>query len=82
MTGTVESLTSSLTVDDTLGTTDLAQLAWDMRTVGQPDLLAVPIAGTGTEAGAEVRYVDPVRGAQLWEYLSTDSLAGHADEFR
>ena len=82
MTGTVESLTRSLTVDDTLGRTDLAQLAWGMRGVEQPEFLSVPVSGTGTEAGTEVQYVDPARSAALWQYLSTDSLAEHVDEFR
>ena len=82
LTGLLESLTSSLAVDDTLGPTDLLQLAWSLRRVAEPEFLSVPISGSGTEAGTPVVYVDAVRSAALWGYLASDTLAGHADEFR
>jgi LCP family protein required for cell wall assembly len=67
LTGTLESLTRSLRVDETLDNPDLVSLAWELRGVGNPQFLTAP-----TDA----------RAASLWAYLRTDSLRDHLDEFR
>jgi LCP family protein required for cell wall assembly len=67
LTGTVQSFTRSLRVDDTLGTPDLVSLAWELRGAGSPEFVTAP-----TDDRAEA----------LWEYLRTDSLRDHLDEFR
>lgn len=82
LTGTVESLTGSLAVDDTLGNSDIIELIWSLRDVGRPEFVSVPMSGAGTEAGTAVQYVDPDRSADLWAYLADDSLAAHLDQFR
>ncbi|NDI48564.1 LCP family protein [Goekera deserti] len=82
LTGTLEALTRSVSVDDSLSGPDLVDLAWSMRDVGPPAQLSVPISGTGTEAGGAVQYVDVERAPLLWRYLRDDVLADHLDEFR
>jgi LCP family protein required for cell wall assembly len=67
LTGTVSSLTGSLRVDETLDNADLVALAWDLRAAGSPVFVTAP-----TDERAEA----------LWEYLRTDSLQSHLDEFR
>ena len=67
LTGTLESLTRSLRVDETLGNPDLVSLAWELRGVGSPQFVTAPTDG---------------RAASLWAYLRTDSLRDHLDEFR
>ena len=66
LTGLVESLTQSLRVDDTLDNPDLVSLAWELRGAGSPEFVTAP-----TDERADL----------LWEYLRTDSLQGHLDEF-
>jgi LCP family protein required for cell wall assembly len=67
LTGTLESLTRSLKVDETLENSDLVSLAWDLRGVRTPQFVTAP-----TDA----------RAGSLWAYLRTDSLRDHLDEFR
>jgi LCP family protein required for cell wall assembly len=67
LTGTVRSLTRSLRVDDTLSNAELVALAWEVRGAGSPVFVTAP-----TDERAE----------SLWEYLRTDSLQSHLDEFR
>jgi hypothetical protein len=67
LTGTVESLTRSVRVDDTLDNAALVALAWELRAAGRPVFVTAP-----TDEQAET----------LWEYLRTDSLHDHLDEFR
>jgi LCP family protein required for cell wall assembly len=66
LTETVQSVTLSLRVDDTLDNAELVALAWEVRAAGSPVFV------TATEERAEA----------LWEYLRTDSLQSHLDEFR
>jgi LCP family protein required for cell wall assembly len=65
--GTVQSLSRSLRVDDTLSNPDLVSLAWELRDAGRPEFVTAP-----TDGRAEV----------LWGYLRADSLRDHLDEFR
>lgn len=62
----VGSLTRSLTVDDTLDNPNLVSLAWKLRDTGSPAFVTAP-----TDARADA----------LWEYLRTDTLQAHLDEF-
>jgi LCP family protein required for cell wall assembly len=67
LTRTVQSLTRSLRVDDTLGNPDLVSLAWELRAAGRPEFVTAPTDD---------------RAKALWEYLRSDSLRDHLDEFR
>jgi len=76
-------VTGSVAVDDSLGTTDLLELALSARGVQPGDIafFTAPVLGTGTEGAASVVYLDPVDGARMWGYLNSDSLGQNAAEF-
>ena len=76
-------VTSAVTIDDTLGNTDLLALAYSLRDV-QPesiDFFTAPVLGTGMEGPASVVYLDNVSCERMWTYLRGDSLAQNAAEF-
>jgi LCP family protein required for cell wall assembly len=76
-------VTSAVTVDDTLGNTDLLALAYSVRNL-TPDSIGfftAPVLGTGREGPASVVYLDAVSCARMWAYLRGDSLAQNAAEF-
>jgi LCP family protein required for cell wall assembly len=79
----LRALTAAVSVDDTLGSTELLTLGWSARslTPDDVDFFTAPVLGTGTEGAASVVYLDQVTGARMWGYLSTDSLSQNADEF-
>ncbi len=76
-------VTGSIAVDDTLGTTELLSLALSARglTPADIDFFTAPVLGTGTEGRASVVYLDGVTGARMWGYLGSDSLGQNAAEF-
>ena len=74
-------LTSAIGVDDTLASTDLVRLAWDMRGARQPDFVLAPVSGEGSEDGQPVSRLDPQRAEALWTHMRADDLAQHVDEF-
>jgi anionic cell wall polymer biosynthesis LytR-Cps2A-Psr (LCP) family protein len=76
-------VTSSIAVDDSLGTTTLLDLALSARGISPEGVqfFTAPVLGTGTEGAASVVYLDPATAARMWGYLQTDSLAQNADEF-
>ncbi len=65
--GTVQSLSRSLRVDDTLSSPELVSLVWELRDAGRPEFVTAPTDG---------------RAEALWGYLRADSLRDHLDEFR
>jgi LCP family protein required for cell wall assembly len=77
-------VTSAVTIDDTLGNGELLSLAYSMRGLRPEtvEFFTAPVLGTGTEGPASVVYLDAVAGDRMWGYLRTDSLAPNADEFR
>ena len=76
-------VTSAVTIDDTLGNAELLGLAYSMRNLRPEavDFFTAPVLGTGTEGPASVVYLDDVAGERMWTYLQTDSLAANTDEF-
>ncbi|SDP69727.1 transcriptional attenuator, LytR family [Klenkia soli] len=76
-------VTSSIAVDDSLGTADLLGLVLSARDLTPDDIafFTAPVLGTGTEGSASVVYLDQATGARMWGYLQTDSLGQNAAEF-
>ncbi|CAA9242336.1 MAG: Cell envelope-associated transcriptional attenuator LytR-CpsA-Psr, subfamily A1 [uncultured Blastococcus sp.] len=76
-------VTSAVTIDDTLGNTDLLALAYSLRGVRPEsiDFFTAPVLGTGMEGPASVVYLDIVACERMWTYLRGDSLAQNAAEF-
>lgn len=76
-------VTSAVTIDDTLGNTDLLALAYSLRNVRPEsiDFFTAPVLGTGREGPASVVYLDTVSCERMWTYLRGDSLAQNAAEF-
>ena len=81
--GFLVALTDAMTVDETLGNTALLDMAYDLRSLraGAVTFLTAPVAGTGREGAQSVVYLDEARSQQMWEYLRTDSLTQHVEEF-
>ncbi len=79
--GLVGLLTRSLRVDDTVDDAFLTRLAVDLRDVGKPDMITVPLAEPATVDGIPVHDLDEERAARLWNYLRVDTLGVHLDEF-
>jgi LCP family protein required for cell wall assembly len=76
-------VTSAVSIDDTLGNTDLLALAYSLRNVTPDDIdfFTAPVLGTGMEGPASVVYLDTVSCERMWAYLRGDSLAQNAAEF-
>ena len=79
----LRALTSAVSIDDTLSSTDLFTLAYSMRdlTPQNVDFFTAPVLGTGMEGAASVVYLDQAKDARMWTYLNSDSLAQNAGEF-
>ncbi|NYJ05867.1 LCP family protein [Petropleomorpha daqingensis] len=79
----LRALTSAVSIDDTLSSTDLFTLAYSMRdlTPQDVDFFTAPVLGTGMEGAASVVYLDQTKGQRMWAYLNSDSLAQNAAEF-
>jgi LCP family protein required for cell wall assembly len=79
----LRALTSAVSIDDTLSSTDLLTLAYSMRNLSPAHVafFTAPVLGTGMEGAASVVYLDQVTGQRMWDYLKTDSLAQNAGEF-
>jgi LCP family protein required for cell wall assembly len=79
----LRALTSAVSVDDTLGSTDLLTLAYSMRDLTPAGIsyFTAPVLGTGREGAASVVYLDTTTAARMWGYLRSDSLAQNAAEF-
>lgn len=81
--GFLVALTDAMVVDETLPTSALVDMAYDLRSL-RPDsitFLTAPVAGTGREGAASVVYLDRTRADQMWGYLRADSLGDHVPEF-
>jgi LCP family protein required for cell wall assembly len=79
VTGLVRLMTGALRVDDTVDAALLTRLGLDLRNVGPPELLTVPLADAEDTDGP--RRFDEDRAAAMWDYLSRDTLVVHMDEF-
>lgn len=79
----LRTVTSAVTIDDTLGDADLLQLAYSLRglTPENVEFFTAPVLGTGMEGPASVVYLDGATGERMWQYLRNDSLAENAAEF-
>src|SRR3954449_9534040 len=79
----LRALTSAVSIDDTLSSTDLFTLAYSLRdlTPADVDFFTAPVLGTGMEGAASVVYLDQTKGQRMWAYLNSDSLAQNAAEF-
>jgi LCP family protein required for cell wall assembly len=79
----LRALTSAVSIDDTLSSTDLLTLAYSMRdlTPEHVGFFTAPVLGTGMEGSASVVYLDTVTDERMWTYLRSDSLAQNAAEF-
>ncbi|RBY74860.1 LytR family transcriptional regulator [Blastococcus sp. TF02-09] len=79
----MRTVTSAVTIDDSLSNTDLLRLAYSLRglTPDEVGYFTAPVLGTGMEGPASVVYLDNTSGERMWEYLRSDSLARNADEF-
>ncbi|SNR77597.1 LCP family protein [Blastococcus mobilis] len=79
----LRAVTNAVTVDDTLGNTDLLALAYSLRNVTPEsiDFFTAPVLGMGMEGPASVVYLDTVSCERMWTYLRADSLAQNAAEF-
>ncbi len=80
---TLRTITSSIAVSDSLGTTDMISLGYSLRGVTAPAVqyFTAPVLGTGREGQASVVYLDDTDAERMWEYLRTDSLSPNAAEF-
>jgi LCP family protein required for cell wall assembly len=76
-------VTSAVTIDDTLGNGELLSLAYSLRSLTPDNIefFTAPVLGTGMEGPASVVYLDTVGDERMWTYLRTDSLAQNAGEF-
>jgi LCP family protein required for cell wall assembly len=76
-------LTGSVSVDDTLTSTDMLTMAYSMRNLTPADVqfFTTPVLGTGMEGAASVVYLDTTTAERMWTYLRSDSLAQNVAEF-
>ncbi len=76
-------VTSAVSVDDSLGNSELVSLAYSLRgvTPDSVEFFTAPVLGTGMEGPASVVYLDTVSCERMWSYLRSDSLAANAGEF-
>ncbi len=76
-------VTRSLAVDNSLSTGEMVSLGLSLNrlTPDSVDFFTAPVLGTGTEGRQSVVYLDDERGGLMWDYLASDSLAAHVDEF-
>jgi LCP family protein required for cell wall assembly len=76
-------VTSAVTIDDTLGNGELLRLALSLRNLTPDNIhfFTAPVLGTGMEGAASVVYLDTVKDARMWSYLRTDSLWANTGEF-
>lgn len=75
---TLDQVTSVVSVDDRLSDGALRDLAWDMRSVRASDMafMNAPVAGFDTIDKQSVVLLDGNGGAELWEAMRNDTLAG------
>jgi anionic cell wall polymer biosynthesis LytR-Cps2A-Psr (LCP) family protein len=83
MDAALRAVTSAVSMDDTLGNTDLLAMAYSMRSLRPEDVefFTAPVLGTGREGPASVVYLDRVSGDRMWSYLRSDSLSLNVAEF-
>jgi LCP family protein required for cell wall assembly len=79
----LRAVTSAVSMDDTLGNTELLGLTYSLRNLRPEDIefFTAPVLGTGMEGPASVVYLDTVSGERMWSYLRSDSLGQNAAEF-
>lgn len=79
----MRTVTDAVSIDDTLGNTELLRMAYSLRglTPDNVEFFTAPVLGTGMEGAASVVYLDDASGERMWAYLRNDSLARNADEF-
>jgi LCP family protein required for cell wall assembly len=76
-------VTSAVSVDDSLGNNDLLALAYSLRGITPQTIgfFTAPVLGTGREGAASVVYLDDAAGDRMWQFLKEDSLGQNAAEF-
>lgn len=76
-------LTSAVSVDDTLSSVDLFQLAFSLRSLSMDAVhfFTVPVNGTGWEGDQSVVYLDRDAANRFWRLFETGRLPKHTDEF-
>ncbi len=74
----LRAMTSNLSVDEQWSNKEMASLAWSLRDVNDDDVafLTVPVAGLGYEGPQSVVHLDLATGAQLWDAVRADQVAG------
>jgi LCP family protein required for cell wall assembly len=82
ITSTLGTVAEAVRVDDTLGDTELVQLAWSFRGLSHLDFVTAPLAGSAEQDGQTVATFDPARAPAMWGYLREDVLGAHLAEFR
>lgn len=75
------SVGDAVSVDDSLSSAGLVQLAVENRNLRGSDVTFVtaPVAGLGREAAQSVVYLDEQRGQQLWDAVRNGSVRQYAD---
>ncbi|HSJ44166.1 MAG TPA: LCP family protein [Euzebyales bacterium] len=79
----LEALTKAVSVDDTVAVSNLRSLVVQMRSVRPDDIafMTVPTAGTGTEDGQSVVYIDPDGSRRLYRALRKDAVEKYVARF-
>jgi LCP family protein required for cell wall assembly len=72
----LETATQTVSMDDTVTISDLRSLAVQLRSVRPDDIvfMTIPTAGTGTENGQSVVYLDPATSRPLHRALRKDAV--------
>ncbi|OIJ66097.1 transcriptional regulator [Streptomyces mangrovisoli] len=72
----LDDLTAAVSVDDTLGDSDLRNLLWDNKSVRPGDMVFMnaPAKGTDTISGQSVVLLDDKAGADLWRSMREDAV--------
>ena len=77
---TLDALTTSVSVDDTLDNGALRSLAVRLRQLSSVTFLTAPVAGLGREGAQSVVYLDHARCARLWQAVGADDVDAYARE--
>jgi LCP family protein required for cell wall assembly len=69
-------LARHVSVDEDWSTSEMTELAWSLRHVGEDDVryLTAPVSGLGWEGGQSVVRLDRRAGTELWTAIREDSL--------
>lgn len=77
----LETATQAVSVDSTVAVSDLRSLAVQLRSVRPDDVvfMTIPVAGTGTEGGQSVVYLDRKQSRPLHRALRKDAVNAYVD---